>query len=161
MLIHDLIVAEFVPEDDAVPDGHHAVEEDREEDVVIQAREIRDARQILPDVKLVRDGSEHQEIGETQSALVAGFRRIRAIIRRIGAHGERRERHEDDEQEAEVGVPVVVAETTTDARGESDERLSERRLRVPMIDRVRRHFHVVVQMPNNGDDVFFYGKDKR
>ena len=52
-------------------------------------------------------------------------------------------------------MPVVVAETTTDARGESDERLSERRLRVPMIDRVRRHFHVVVQMPNNGDDVFF------
>jgi len=83
VLIEGLIVAKLEPEDDAVPDRDDPVEEDREEDVVVEAGKVGHARQVLSDVKLVRDRGQHQQVGEAQAAFVAGFRRIRTIIRRI------------------------------------------------------------------------------
>jgi len=83
VLIEGLIVAKLEPEDDAVPDRDDPVEQDREEDVVVEAGKVGDARQVLSDVKLVRHRGQHQQVGEAQAAFVAGFRRIRAIIRRI------------------------------------------------------------------------------
>ena len=45
-------------------------------------------------------------------------------------------------------MPVIITETTTHASCEGDERLSEGRLSVPMVDRVGTHFHVIVQVPD-------------
>ena len=52
MLVHDFVVAELEPEDDSVPDRDQTVEQDREEDVVIKAREVGNAGKVFSDVKL-------------------------------------------------------------------------------------------------------------
>ena len=45
--------------------------DDGKEDVVVEAREVGDAREILPDVELVRHRSQHQQVRQSETTLVA------------------------------------------------------------------------------------------